>query len=77
MSKRKLDKIDGRDPWDIEVAYLVEHLKVEPIDARAIVVISWMYRGDLRPLSAEIKKKGTAIMAQYSDLWRASSTRAY
>jgi hypothetical protein len=61
--KRKLDKIDGHDPWEIEVAYLVEHLKVDLIDARAIVICSWMYRGDLRPLAAEIKKKGTDIDA--------------
>lgn len=61
MSKRKLNKVDGHDPWEIEVAYFAEHLKVEPIDARAIVVVSWMCQGDLRPLAAEIKKKDTGI----------------
>jgi hypothetical protein len=55
MSKRKLDQIDGHEPWEIEVAYLVEQLKVEPIDARAMVVISWMYRGDDRPLAAALR----------------------
>ena len=55
MTKRKLDKIDGHEPWDIEVAYLIEHLEVDPVDACAIVVISWMYRGDLRPLAAALR----------------------
>jgi hypothetical protein len=55
MSKRKLDKIDGHDPWEVEVAYCINELKVEPIDARAIVIISWMYRGDLRPLAAALR----------------------
>jgi hypothetical protein len=55
MSKRKLDQIDGYDPWEIEVAYLVEHLELDPVDALAIVVISWMYRGDLRPLAAALR----------------------
>jgi hypothetical protein len=55
MSKPKLDQIDGHDPWEIEVAYLVEHLKVDAIDARAIVVISWMCRGDDRPLAAALR----------------------
>jgi hypothetical protein len=55
MTKRKLDKIDGHEPWEVEVAYLVEHLKVDLIDARAMVVISWMYRGDDRPLAAALR----------------------
>jgi hypothetical protein len=61
MSKRKADKIDGHDPWEVEVAYWVEHFNLEPIDARALTVIGWMLNGDLRPLAAEIKRKGTAI----------------
>jgi hypothetical protein len=55
MSKRKLDQIDGHEPWEIEVAYCVSKLEIEPIDARAIVIISWMYRGDLRPLAAALR----------------------
>jgi len=50
--KRKLDKISGHDPWEIEVAALAEHLKLKPDDARDIVAIRWMHRGDLRPLAA-------------------------
>ena len=61
MAKRKQDQIDGHDPWEIEIAYCVNKLEMEPIDARAYVIVSWMYRGDLRPLAAEIKKKGTEI----------------
>ena len=59
--KRKHSKIDGHDPWEIEVAHWVENFKLEPIDARALTVIRWMLNGDLRPLAAEIKRKGTAI----------------
>jgi hypothetical protein len=61
MTKRKQDHIDGYDPWEIEIAYCVNELEIKPIDARAIVIVSWMYRGDLRPLAAEIKKQGTAL----------------
>jgi len=50
--KRKRDKIDGQDPWEIEVAALAEQLKLKPADARDIVAIRWMHRGDLRPLAA-------------------------
>jgi hypothetical protein len=52
MTKRKLDKIDGREPWEVEVAALAEHLKLKRADARDIVAIRWMHRGDLRPLAA-------------------------
>jgi len=61
MAKRKQDHIDGHDPWEIEIAYMVEHLELDPTDARAWVVIRWMSLGDLRPLAAEIKKQGTAL----------------
>src|SRR5262249_32661140 len=55
MSKRKLDKIDGHDPWKVEVAYWIEHFKLDPIDARALTVIRWMLNGDLRPLAAALR----------------------
>ena len=35
MSKRKLDKIDGHEPWEVEAAALAEHLKLDPDQARA------------------------------------------
>jgi hypothetical protein len=59
--KRKLNKIDGHDPWEVEVAYYINVCQLDPVDARAWTIIRWMYLGDLRPLSAEIKKQGTAI----------------
>jgi hypothetical protein len=55
MSERKLNKIDGHDPWEIEVAHWVENFKLDPIDARALTVIRWMLNGDLRPLAAALR----------------------
>jgi hypothetical protein len=50
--KRKLDKILGHDPWELEAAALAEQLKLKPAETRTIVAIRWMRRGDLRPLAA-------------------------
>ena len=58
MTKRKLDKIDGREAWEVEVealaevAALVEGSNLDLARARDIVTIRWMQRGDLRPLAA-------------------------
>ena len=56
MSKRKHDKIDGHEPWEVEVAALAEQLKLDRATARDIVVIRWMQRGDLRPLAAALRE---------------------
>jgi hypothetical protein len=39
MSKRKLDKIDGHDPWEIEVAHWIMNFNLDPVDARAYVIV--------------------------------------
>jgi len=56
MSKRKHDQIDGREPWEVEVAALAEQLKLDRATARDIVAIRWMQRGDLRPLAAALRE---------------------
>jgi len=53
--KRNLDKIDGIDPWKVEVAYWIKRFNLKPIDARALTVIRWMLNGDLRPLAAALR----------------------
>ena len=53
MSKR--NKIDGHEPWEVEAAALAEHLKLDPDQARDVVVIRWMQRGDDRPLAAALR----------------------
>jgi hypothetical protein len=55
MMKRKFDKISGHDPWEIEAAGLVEYFKLDPADARDVVAIRWMQRGDDRPLAAALR----------------------
>jgi hypothetical protein len=55
MSKRKLDQIDGHDPWEVEAEALAEHLKLDPDQASDVVVIRWMQRGDDRPLAAALR----------------------
>jgi hypothetical protein len=53
--KRKSDKIDGHEPWEVEVAHWVENFKLDPIDARTLTVIRWMLNGNLAPLSAALR----------------------
>src|SRR6516164_10610538 len=55
MTKRKLDKISGREPWEVEANGLAEHFKFDPDQARDIVAIRWMQRGDDRPLAAALR----------------------
>ena len=66
MTKRKLDQIDGHEPWEVEAAALAEHLKLDPDEARDVVVIRWMQRGDDRPLAAALRDGplGDAVLSQ-------------
>ena len=66
MTKRKLDQIDGHEPWEVEAAALAEHLKLDPDEARDVVVIRWMQRGDDRPLAAALRDGplGGAVLSQ-------------
>ena len=66
MSERKLNKIDGHDPWEIEAEALAEHFKFDPDQARDIVAIRWMQRGDDRPLAAALRDGplGDAVLSQ-------------
>jgi hypothetical protein len=66
MSKRKHDKIDGHDPWEIEAEALAEHFKFDPDQARDVVVVRWMQRGDDRPLAAALRDGplGGAVLSQ-------------
>jgi hypothetical protein len=40
--------------WDIEIAYYVNKLGVDPEKARTVVILQWLWHGDLRPLEAAI-----------------------
>jgi len=51
--KRKLDKIDGRNLWDMEIALLTE-IDIPLDEARNETIIRWMEMGDLHPLAAAI-----------------------
>jgi hypothetical protein len=53
MNKRKLNKIDGRNLWDIEIELLTK-IDVPLDEARNETIIDWMRMGDLRPLAAAI-----------------------
>jgi hypothetical protein len=53
--KRKPVDVLGQPPWEIEIDYFIAQ-GCDPGWARAIVINSWMYAGDLRPLRAEIGK---------------------
>src|SRR6516164_11096072 len=66
MTKRKLDQIDGHEPWEVEAAALAEHLKLDQAAARDHVVIRWMQRGDDRPLAAALRHGplGGAVLSQ-------------
>jgi hypothetical protein len=55
MKRKPSAIVDRYDPWEIEVAYYAEHLKLKPNDARALMVISWMLRGNLQPLAAALR----------------------
>ena len=66
MTKRKLDKISGREPWEVEANGLAEHFKFDPDQARDVVAIRWMQRGDDRPLAAALREGplGGAVLNQ-------------
>jgi hypothetical protein len=71
MTKRKLDKISGHDPWKVEVAALIER-GIDPDVAWATVAIRWMRRGDLRPLAAFPMLDGAVLDELRKSLRRAS-----
>jgi hypothetical protein len=50
-------KAEGKlaDDWEIEIAYWIDHLKVDPADARAIVICRWAYWGNFQPLAAALR----------------------
>jgi hypothetical protein len=51
MKRKPRDQIQGKNPWDIDIAYCVAELKLDPAEARAVIAIGWMWSGDLRPLA--------------------------
>ena len=56
MNKRVWSEI-GLDPWDYEIALRIDQ-GMEPWQAKGHVIRRWMRAGDLRPLSATIRKDG-------------------
>jgi hypothetical protein len=71
MNKRKRpDQILGVNIWDIEIEHLVNVCELDPIDARAWVIIRWMHLGDLGPLAAAINEDGVLDKAVLINLAR-------
>jgi hypothetical protein len=54
--KQRVDKIDGRDPWEIEIDFQVELRLASPEDARVRTIGRWMHWGDLRPLRTALAR---------------------
>jgi hypothetical protein len=48
--------IGGHDPWEVEIAYWINHRGTDPDKAHAFVIIRWMWHGDCRPLAAAIRE---------------------
>jgi hypothetical protein len=56
MHKPKDNQILGKDPWDIQIDFLVKQRGFDPDTAQTLTVVHSMYWGDLRPLAAAIWK---------------------
>jgi hypothetical protein len=56
MRKPKDDQIVGKDPWDIEIEFLINQRGFDPDQAQTLTVLRSMYWGNLRPLAAAIWK---------------------
>jgi hypothetical protein len=54
---RKIWNQLGLDPWDYEINLLADK-GMNAWKAKSFVIMKWMQAGDLRPLSAAIKKDG-------------------
>ena len=50
------DWIDGHDLWEIEIAFYVKYLRMDPEPARFRTIMRWAEAGNLRPLRAVIAK---------------------
>src|SRR5262249_35459200 len=53
-NKRKQDRIDGINLWEIEIAFYTNKRGIDPEKARTFTILRWMYLGDFRPLAAAI-----------------------
>lgn len=62
MAKRRQDQLEGRDPWEWEIAYLINVKGIDPDTARLLVTARWAWNGDLRPLRAAIHQGHNEIV---------------
>jgi hypothetical protein len=51
--KRRIEQVDGRDPWQIEIDYYIE-CGLSPEDAQLLTVVRRMIFGDVKALRAAI-----------------------
>jgi hypothetical protein len=51
MKRKPNDQIEGKNPWDIDIAYCVAELDLDLVEARAVIAVLWMQAGDLRPIA--------------------------
>lgn len=62
MARRKQDQLKDRDPWEWEIAYLINVKDIDPDKARLVVIARWAWNGDLRPLRAAIHEGHNEIV---------------
>ena len=49
-------RIEGHDPWDIEIAFCVKYLRMSQEEAQFRTFVRWAEAGNLKPLRAAIAK---------------------
>jgi hypothetical protein len=54
-------RIDGDEPWEIEVAFCIKCMGMEPEKAWFCTIWRWADCGDLRPLQAALAKNTIAL----------------
>jgi hypothetical protein len=77
MMKRKHDKIDGRNLWDMEIELLTK-IDIPLDEARYETISRWMDMGDLRPLAAAITEGYVSdeMLTDLADLIRSGAQLA-
>lgn len=66
------------EPWDIEIAFYINHRGIDPDKARTFTIIRWMWLGDLRPLEAAIVERHSldqAVLNLLADMISGDASR--
>jgi hypothetical protein len=65
-------------PWEIEVAFYTNERGFDPDEARLLMMLRWLYLGDLRPLEAAIvegREIDRAVLNLLADMISSDATR--